>query len=1061
MSAGYNSLLAGIFVILAFNFVFMHIIKRIFSILFSSSAGGIYTLLFAAAIGVATFVENDFGTSAAQKVIFKSHWFELLLILFSICIVVNVIKFQLFQKKKWASLCFHLSILVILTGSGITRYFSYEGIMHIREGETSNRFLSSDTYLQIKALVDNKEYHFDEKVLFASKGNNNYKKSLLFGKDLIEIEVLNFVPNPAEVMVDDPNGDAFVKIVIGGEMGREEYMLKNNSSTVINGVRFNFGVEEQSNAINILYLNDSLLFKTNQTIHRMVMATQKKDTITPIDYQLLLTRALHSMGAFNFVIGEFKTNAKVELKSTDVKMSSSSLAALNMKVSVNGNEKLFYISGSQGIQGNPRTLGVGKTQLAVSYGAKVFTVPFSVKLNDFILERYPGTNSASSYASEVTLIDPRENINLNARIYMNHILDHDGFRFFQSSFDKDELGTYLSVNHDAWGTWVSYIGYILLTLGMIASMFSKKSRFYTLRENIANLRIANKSILPILIILISYSISFSQENHFTKQSVPKINLEHADQFGKLVVQDPNGRMKPLNTLAKEVLRKVSRKEEMFGMTSEQVMIGMIAYPEIWNKAPIIKLGMHEKFLEVFQTKEKMISYLDFFESNGEYKLRNDVRAAFNMKPVDRGVFEKEIIKLDEKLNIVSMIFSGSMLRLFPVPDDKNNHWEAPSDSHNGHSMDEATNFPQKFLDAYISLVKEAEVSNNWKQANDLLFELKQYQKKLGSEVYPSDLQLKAEIFLNELNVFDRLGKLYGLLGLLFLCLLFISIFALRISLKWPFRIAFAILVFGFIMQTTGLGLRWYVSERAPWSNGYESMIYIAWTTILAAMLFARNTMGGLAAAAILSSTVLMVAGLSWLDPEITPLVPVLKSYWLTIHVSLEAGSYGFLVLGAIIGALNLILMIFTSKENKIRMDRIIAELSYTSEMTLIGGITMLSIGTYLGGVWANESWGRYWGWDAKETWALVSILVYSFILHMRMIPGLQSKYAFNTATLFGFASIMMTYFGVNYYLSGLHSYAAGDPVPVPTFVYYTVGILIAISLLAYWRNIKLEKGLVG
>ena len=150
-------------------------------------------------------------------------------------------------------------------------------------------------------------------------------------------------------------------------------------------------------------------------------------------------------------------------------------------------------------------------------------------------------------------------------------------------------------------------------------------------------------------------------------------------------------------------------------------------------------------------------------------------------------------------------------------------------------------------------------------------------------------------------------------------------------------------------------------------------------------------------------------------------------------------------------------MIFATNQNQHRMERIIIELSYTSEMTIIGGLIMLSIGTYLGGVWANESWGRYWGWDAKETWALVSILVYSFILHMRLIPGLQSKYAFNTATLFGFASVLMTYLGVNYYLSGLHSYAAGDPVPIPTFVYYTVSILILISILAYFRNRKILK----
>ena len=184
------------------------------------------------------------------------------------------------------------------------------------------------------------------------------------------------------------------------------------------------------------------------------------------------------------------------------------------------------------------------------------------------------------------------------------------------------------------------------------------------------------------------------------------------------------------------------------------------------------------------------------------------------------------------------------------------------------------------------------------------------------------------------------------------------------------------------------------------------------------------------------------------------LVPVLQSYWLTIHVSMEAGSYGFLALGAVIGLINLILMIFLTQKNEKRVHRLVKEMSYLSEMTLIGGLTMISIGTYLGGVWANESWGRYWGWDAKETWALVTILIYAFILHMRLIPKMQGLFAYNVSSLFGLASVIMTYYGVNYYLSGLHSYAAGDPVPVPDWVFITAGLFLAIGVVAYWRKRK-------
>jgi cytochrome c-type biogenesis protein CcsB len=398
-----------------------------------------------------------------------------------------------------------------------------------------------------------------------------------------------------------------------------------------------------------------------------------------------------------------------------------------------------------------------------------------------------------------------------------------------------------------------------------------------------------------------------------------------------------------------------------------------------------------------------------------------------------------------------MIFSGSYLKVLPIPNDANNTWISPQDLQRNPSIGLNNPFAQSFYSSYITALRTGLNTGNWNDANQLVDNLEQYQIANGSAVLPSKAKVSSEILLNDLSVFSRLSKSYGLLGLAFLTLVFMAVFKPQTNLHLYLKIFYIALWVAFAFHTIGLGLRWYVSGRAPWSNGYESMIYIAWTTTLAGLIFSRKSSGVLAATNVLSATILMVAGLSWLDPEITPLVPVLKSYWLTIHVSLEAGSYGFLMLGAIIGLLNLILISFANKNNGERIFKKVKEMTYISEMTLIGGLFMVSIGTYLGGVWANESWGRYWGWDAKETWALVTILVYAFILHMRFIPGLKSLYAFNVASLFGWATVLMTYFGVNYYLSGLHSYAAGDPVPIPDFVYYAVILLTFISLFAFWR----------
>lgn len=1030
----------------------MKLLNKVTNILFSTSAAGLYLLLLAAAMGAATFIENDFGTSSAQKVVFKSWWFELLLVLFGVSLIVNIFRFRMVQQKKWTILTFHAAMIVILLGAGITRYFGSEGMMGIREGESSNTFLSSETYLQFEAIQNGRKFRFHEPVVFATLGNNHFEESYRLGNEDIRVELVDFIPNPAENIVEDPiNGIPILKVVIGGANGREEFPVRYGERVNIYGTLFNFGHAENPEAFNIQYENNNLVFKAGTAFTQMVMATQQRDTLMPGVYHPLLLRSLYSNGRESFVIGDFKPKAAVEVASSSPKMTGNSAAALRLKISSGGQEHQVYVAGSQGMEGRPQVVSMGQTSLAVSYGSKRVALPFALQLNDFIMEKYPGTDNASSYASEVTLIDPENNLRRNQRIYMNHILNYGGYRFFQSSYDQDELGTYLSVNHDFWGTLISYLGYALLTIGMALTFFDKKSRFFQLSENIKRLRAPVKTALPLLLVwLLAMPVAGYAESH--TRPVHAIDKDHAGRFGRVLVQDYKGRLKPMNTFSNEIMRKISRKESLYGQTADQIVLGMCAHPQDWYQVPLIKLGKHEEIRNLIRIDGDLASYSDFFDERGEYKLQEQVRAAYNIQPRDRGVFEKEIIKLDEKINICSMVFSGRFMKVFPIPGDTSNTWQTPPEHNHAHGPTEHNTFYEKFYAAYVVTLQKSVHENDYGLANRLVDELDQYQKRYGGAILPSESELKAELLLNRLDIFNRLGKVYGLLGLVFLGLLFTTVFKPRLNLNRPFKLAFGVLAFGFLMHTFGLGLRWYVSGRAPWSNGYESMIYIGWTTVLAGLIFSRKSMGGLAATSVLAATIMMVAGLSWLDPEITPLVPVLKSYWLTIHVSLEAGSYGFLVLGAIIGVLNLIFMIFANHQNKENIYRMVRELSYISEMTLYGGLFMISVGTYLGGVWANESWGRYWGWDAKETWALVTILVYAFILHMRFIPGLRGFYAFNVATLFGWASVMMTYFGVNYYLSGLHSYAAGDPVPVPPFIYYTVAALIIISLLAFWRH---------
>ena len=1022
-------------------------IKQISDRIFSTRAAGLYILLFAFFIGLATFIENDYGTNTAQKIIFKSWWFELLLLLFAVSIVMNIIRFRMIQNRRWALFTFHASMIIILIGAAVTRYAGYEGMMHIREGDSSNVFLSRENYLNFEIQKDNNNYKFDEPVLFGSLGKNSFDQEYALGSDLIKVRLLDYIPNPKQELVEVEDGIALLKIVFGSSQGRQEYWLGQGSVRRFNGVTFNFSSEPMPSAVNIFFENNTLSILPPDPMTVTVMATQERDTIYPNDGKSMLRlRSLYSDGVNSFVFGDFNPSAELVLESESIKIKSESLEAVQLAIQVNDKEQTTTVYGRMGMEGRPQVLRFDELDLAISYGAKERQLPFSIKLYDFIMERYPGTNSAASYASEVQLIDARKGVKRDFRIYMNHILNYGGYRFFQSSFDRDERGTYLSVNHDFWGTWISYLGYFLLTLGMILMFFSPKSRFSFVRNQLKKNVVSSTGIWVLVMLCFSASDISAQKK--IELRVDAVSKSHADLFSKVIVQDFKGRMKPTHTLSRELLRKVSRKESMFGLNADQIVLSMFGNKQDWISKPLIKSSKSSQIQELLGSSHSHVSYKDFFNIDGSYKLRDAVRIAYSMNSADRTSYEKDLLKIDERLNIVSMIFSGRIFNIVPVPNDPNNKWvSSMSDDHGSDISHDPV--AERFFNGYRTALHDALHSGDYSYCDQVVNDLRLYQAEIGAKVMPSTGKVSTEIALNNLNVFGRLSPYYLLLGMAFLLMLFVNVFKPELNLAKFYKVLLAFVFLGFLFHTLGLGMRWYVSGRAPWSNGYESMIYIAWTSALAGIIFTRKSYGGLSATMVLAGTILLVAKLSYLDPEITPLVPVLRSYWLTIHVSLIAGSYGFLMLGALIGLFNLILFVFLNDENKLRVKRQVKELSYISEITLIGGLIMISIGTYLGGVWANESWGRYWGWDAKETWALVTILVYAFILHMRIIPKLNGLYIYNLAKLFGWASVIMTYFGVNYYLSGLHSYAAGDPIPIPNWVYISVAACAIISVLAW------------
>ncbi len=1028
-----------------------------FKTLTSMKMMSILILIFAVATATATFIENDYGTDSAKVLIYNAKWFEFLLIFITLNLVVNIFRFKLYKREKFAIFAFHLAFLFILIGSGLTRYVGYEGTMPIREGASSSNMISSDSYFQVKIFDGEKVYYSEDKLLLAELGSHEFSQKLAIKDKKIDIDLIEFIPNAVNSIVEDKeNGKPILSLMISTGDAPEAIFLKADNQESVNGINFCFN--QGCEGVEIKIEEKELFFKINEEIDSFSMDTRESNRLSANEFHKLERRYLYSNDTTQFVLKNFYESASIQLIAGE-RARGGTIDAFKFKFTVNEKTKDVTLFGKNGELGTDVGFGLDGLKFDVNYGSKYIKLPFAIKLKDFQLERYAGSMSPSSYASEVRVLDG--DYSFDFRIYMNHILEHKGFRFYQASYDQDEGGTILSVNHDYFGTLITYFGYWMLGIGMFLALLAPKGRFAQLRKKLSKIQKDKSSLVAILltVLMLSFSpnLSANTDTKINTEDILKIiqsfDKTHADKFSELLVQDVTGRIKPINTLSTEILNKLSRKSEFYGLSANQIFLGMTVKPAEWQVVKLIKVN-NSKVNEVLgvDKSEKYLAFVDFFDEITGYKLLTYVEEATRKRPAFRDKFDKEVLKIDERVSISYMIYTGDLLKVFPKPNDKDSSWYSPMEAMKSFSKEDIQSVKTLTRD-YFESIDLAISTNDWSKVDENLEKIVEFQQFYGASIILNDSKIKAEILYNDLNIFQNLIPFYGIIGLILLVLSFIHILNQKLNIERVTQIAKYLLLGGFVIHTFGLALRWYVSGHAPWSDGYESMIYISWATILAGTIFAKKSSMTISATVILSTLILFVAHLSWMDPQISNLVPVLKSYWLTIHVSMITASYGFLGLGAILGFINLILFILR-KNNKF-LDLSIKELTYISEMGLIVGIILLTIGNFLGGVWANESWGRYWGWDPKETWTLVTILVYVFIVHMRFIPKLNSIYAFNVASLIGFSSVIMTYFGVNFYLSGLHSYAKGDPVPIPDFVYYTIIITFTIIALAYpKRNLK-------
>ncbi|HFZ5135801.1 TPA: cytochrome c biogenesis protein CcsA [Campylobacter jejuni] len=1053
-------------------------------------------LLFALFCALATFIESAYGTPTAWAMVYDAFWFEYIQLLLGINLLCGMFRYKMFGLKKLPLMIFHISFLFILVGSAMTRYAGFEGILPIREHTQNSLIESSKTSLRISAIKDGERYSaVNDRYIGNLPFANSFKLKLNLGDDQAVLKYKDLILNAHYTYKENNNSDPLLVLMLS-QKGSQGVDVKFEKGEVKNIEGVNFAFMNDNVKAPFVKIDENLTLSSSENLHFLSMLDGQNLDLKIGEKANAKERRLYEINDISFVVKAASLHAQEALEGSnrpqdesfwlwfksawlevgrtmlistfgepqnwknslllhfkDFALSNENKNleltgsnALKLELSYKNESKEFYIFEYN----KPIMIELAGQKFFISWALSYEQLPFDIYLRDFVLDRYPGSMSPASYASEITVKNNNENFDY--RIFMNNVLDYDGYRFYQSSYDQDEKGTVLSVNKDP-GKIPTYIGYFLLCLGMFMNFLNPHSRFRTLARLINKDTLKHTSVIIFILLL-----SFGSEKTFAQDlnsTLPVVNTNHAKALATLIVQkSADGRMVPFDTLSREILEKIHQSDSYKGQNSNAVMLSMLVDVNKWQMEPFILMPQNQAVRDAIANileipSAKYISYKDFFDENNRYKLQKYVENANRKNPNARGVFDKEIIKLDERANVVNLVFSGELFKFIPVQNNPNNVWLAPFSAVTTLKGDEG-HIVWALIQNYFSAVENAFKDGNWTRADEGLKFIKEYQEKIGYKVMPSKTKVEMEIFSNKAEIFVKLAPVYLIAGFLLLILVFSKMVIPNLKISFIFKVVYVLNVLAFVIHTLGLGLRAYLSGHAPWSNGYESMVYIAWALSLSGIFFSRKSPIALSLTSILSGVVLMVAHLSEMNPQITNLVPVLNSYWLSIHVSVITASYGFLGLCALLGIFTLFLMCFLKKDGKYNLNilRNITEATRINEMAMIFGLCLLTVGNFLGAIWANESWGRYWSWDSKETWALVSILVYAAILHLRMIPKYCNQFVFALWSMFAYWVIIMTYFGVNYFLTGLHSYAAGEAAQIPNYVYWGFALMVVLALFA-------------
>lgn len=643
-------------------------------------------------------------------------------------------------------------------------------------------------------------------------------------------------------------------------------------------------------------------------------------------------------------------------------------------------------------------------------GMKEEKLPFSLCLQKFEAKMHDGTNAVADYSSKFTVIDGDDKS--EGEVSMNNIYSHRSYRLYQSSYDEDGKGSVLAINADPYGIPVTYTGYALLFISLVWMLFDPKGGYRKLLKS----PLLKKGALMTALILSMGNIQTlhaeSATGNLQNAVLPK---ETAEKFGELHILY-NDRICPVQTFALDFCKKIYGARSYQGLTAEQVLSGWVFYGDTWANEPFIKIKSGE--MKTAMNLPDYASLNTFFNREmGGYTIGQYVQEYYNGQ---QDKFHQQAADIDGKIQIIMELREGISLKVLPYTFTKNvkatkDHsfikagtttWFSPVDK-----LPQAVEHQHAlYIRNVFSLLNGDVKAGNTSRVNEFFVKMKKYQEVSSGNSLPTATQYKAE----------RINNAFPFATILFMANLTLGFFALfytiyRMTKKKEIKvlnIALPILLgVSFLALTFGLALRWIISGNIPMSNGYESMLTVAWFVMLISILMQLRIRIVMVFGFLISGFFLLVSHINQMDPAIGQMMPVLNSPLLSIHVSIIMLSYALLSLTFICGIMGICLRSHGE------------ELQALSRIFLYPALTTMGFGIFIGAIWANVSWGNYWSWDSKETWALITFMIYAVVVHTQSLPVFRKPLVYHIYITLAFMSIAMTYFGVNYFLTGMHSYA--------------------------------------